>query len=188
MPAQIKIELTKEAQETMRVVRTLPENILRGIAAAMDLENQNTIAHAVQKYLNFPQHEPPVAIGLRHITGRLIRSVNASKATVVGQRVQSAIGSNVVYAAVQEFGYEGEQHIPAHKRRVKSRDTYTVAEVGIPSRARRKLVRGFGYVKAYTRNVNIPARAPIQHAIEDRLDDYSAAISAEVAKAWGGGA
>lgn len=188
MPVQLKIELTKEAQETLRAVQTLPEHILEGIAAAMDDQNQQTISHEQQNYLNFPKDEPPVAIGLRHMSGRLIHSVTASKAKVIGQAVQSSIGSNVVYAAVHEFGYEGEQQVSAHARHVASRDVYQIGERVPGKRAKRTLVqKGEVGVRAHTRHVNIPARAPIQHAIEDRADDYSRAISEAIGKVWEGG-
>ena len=148
-------------------------------------QNNLTVAHADRYYLNFPKQEPPVPIGLRKISGRLQGSVRASEPVIIGDRVESAIGSNVVYAAVHEFGYQGPQEVPAHTRAVKSRNVYRIGERA-DLRKSKLSATGVALVKAFTREVNIPARAPIQSAIEDRADDYGKAISAEVAKAWEG--
>jgi hypothetical protein len=167
-----KAKLTPKAQETLRAVQTLPQNILAGIALAMDLQNQFTISHIVRDYLSFPKDGPSTDIGLRVQSGRGRASIRASKAKVTGQAVQSAIGSNIGYMAAHEFGAT----IPAHD----------VVAKGGALRFRigdRVLFRK----KVHIPEVELPARAPVQHGIEDRLDDYSEAISAEIQKIWDGG-
>ena len=148
MSANVTIKLTPEAQETLRVVQTLPENILNGVAAALDLQNQYTISHIVRDYLSFPKDEPPSEIGLRVQTGRGRASIRASKAVVNGQQVQSAIGSNVEYMAAHEFGAT----IPAHD---------IVPKNGQALRFRigdRVIFRK----KVHIPEVELPARAPVQ--------------------------
>lgn len=178
MTPQIKFTLTPAAQETLRVVRTLPQNILEGIAHAMDLQNEQTVGRIQLRYLSFPPQGPSNAIGLRRKTGRYRDTLRASKAVIVGQRVISAIGSNVVsadgvsYPAVHEFGAT----IPAHD--VVAKGGALRFKIGDRVLFRKKV---------HIPEIELPARAPIQHGIEDRLDNYSKAISAEVQKVWDGG-
>lgn len=171
MMPQIKIELTAEAQETLRVVQTLPQNILLGIAAAMDKQNLFTVSAIQRDYLSFPKGEPSTPVGLRVQTGRGRSSVRSSKAVINGQQVESAIGSNVGYMAVHEFGAT----IPAHD---------VVAKGGA---LRFKIGdRVIFAKKVHIPEIELPARAPIQNGIANRVDDYSNAISAEIQKVWEG--
>src|SRR5882672_11087002 len=107
---KIGIQLTPEAQETLRIMQTLPPEALAGMVKVMDYENLFTIGHIQQAYLQFPSDGPTTPIGLRHITGRLYGSIRASRSVIEEQSVSSAIGSNVEYAAIHEFGGE----IPPH--------------------------------------------------------------------------
>lgn len=185
MSAQLKIELTAEAQETLRVVKTLPEAILLGIAVALTKQNLLTVSHIQKEYLSFSKSGPVVDYGLRVQSGRGRSSVRVSdEVTISGQTVQSAIGSNVAYMAVHEFGYSGPQKIPAHVRKVKTRNV--VGRIG-ERKPRQIVAQGVGFVKAFTRNVDYPARAFVQGGIADRADNYSQAISAEIQRAWEGG-
>lgn len=175
MTPQLTVKLTPEAQETLRAVQTLPQNVLLGIAAAMDLQNQYTISHVVRDYLSFPKSGPSKDIGLRVQTGRGRASVRASKAKVNGQEVQSAIGSNVEYMFYHEFG----AHHPARNANVhfgkadkfgrRKFSTASQADIGM---------------RVHHGEWDAPARGMVQHGIEDRLDDYSAAISAEIQEVW----
>ncbi len=170
MPTEIKIELTEEAQQTLRTVQSLPMNMLIGIARAMDLENQFTITHIVSDYLSFPRDQPPVSIGLRVQTGRGRASIRASKAEIRGETVSSAIGSNVDYMAAHEFGAT----IPAHDIVPKS------------GKALRFMIgdRVIFATKVHIPEFELPARAPVQTGIEDRAQEYGQAISDAINEAW----
>lgn len=173
MAEQIKIELSEEALAIVRSFQTLPDTMLGAIARAMDLENQFTVSHIQAEYLSFSKGGPPVEIGLRVQSNRLRGSVRASKAVVSGQAVESAIGSNVEYAAIHEFGGT----IPAH--------TVTAKGGGM-------LRFQIGERVMFRKSVNIPeidmpARAPFQRGINDRLNDYGEAISEAVVGAMEGG-
>ena len=163
MSVQVKIELTEEAKSTMAAVQQLPSALLLGIARAMDKENGLTVAHIMQDYLSFPPQGPPSPIGLRVQTNRLRGSVRASKSVIVGQMVESAIASNVKYAAVHEFGFQGTEQVRAFTRHGKS------GEIA---------------VRAHTRRVNIGARAPFQRGIADRADNYASSISRQIVDYW----
>ncbi len=161
--AQTKIELTPEAQACLRAVERLPESALIEIAKAMNLQNNLTVRHIDIDYLSFPKDQPPVDIGLRAVSGRLRGSLRASPAEVSGQSVVSGIGSNVKYAAIHEFGGRTAPH-----------------EIRPKAGAALKFQIGERTVFAkvvHHPGSEIPARAPIQHGIEDRLDSYSKAVS-----------
>jgi hypothetical protein len=172
MTPQLTVKLTPQAQETLRVVQTLPQNILAGIAAQMDLQNQYTVSHIVRDYLSFPKDGPSTDIGLRVQTGRGRGSIRASKPVVQGQEVKSAIGSDVGYMGTHEFGAT----IPAHD--IVAKGGALRFKIGDRVLFRKKV---------HIPEVELPARAPVQHGIEDRLDDYGAAFSAEIQKLWDGG-
>jgi phage gpG-like protein len=159
----IKIQLTPEAQATLRAVQRLPQTALVEIAKAMNLQNDFTVRHIMLDYLSFPKDQPPVEMGLRAITGQLRGRLRASKAEVSGQTVSSGIGSSVKYAAIQELGGRTAPHdiYPKNKATLKFQlgDRTVFAKV------------------VHHPGSEIPARAPIQHGIQDRLDNYSKAIS-----------
>ena len=177
MTPQLTVKLTPAAQETLRVVRTLPENVLAGIARTMDVQNQITVSHIQRNYLSFASDGPSSPIGLRRKSGRYRDSLRSSKPVVQGQAVISTIGTNVVskdgvsYPEVHEFGAT----IPEHD----------IVAKGGALRFRigdRVLFRK----KVHIPEIEMPARAPIQSGIADRMDDYSAGISAEIQKVWEG--
>ena len=187
------IELTPEAQRTMERVRQLPLIVMRGIARAMDLQNQLTIAQMTERRLSFPREGPTTLEGLRVITNRLRSSIRATKAVIVGDGVESAIGSNVKYAGVHEFGFSGSVTVPAHQRRAPQADRFTFG--GAQNLSRRLVTRlgamkgrgharqtssGISQVIGHQRTVNLPARRFIGRTLEERLPNYSAAISAEI--------
>lgn len=164
------MELTAEARATLAAVKNLPGTALERIARQFDYQNALTVSHIQKEYLSFPKDEPATELGLRVQTNRLRSSVWASQAQVEGQTVDSAIGSNVEYAAIHEFGGT----IPAH--------TVTAKPGG-------KLRFQIGERVLFRQSVNIPAvtmpaRAPFQRGINDRLTAYVRAISEAVAGAW----
>jgi phage gpG-like protein len=159
-----KIQLTAEAERTLRMLQTLPQEMAAAIGRAMDAQNVLTVSHIQAKYESFPKHGPAVPMGLRVRTGRLRGAVSASKAIVLNNgRVESAIGDSVKYARIHEFGGRTRAHVIKPKKGQFLR--YQIGERVIFARE----VKHPGS--------NIPARAPIQSGINDRLNDYAEAIS-----------
>ncbi len=172
MPARINIELTEEARATIKAIGSLPVEGMQAMARAMDRENQLTISHMMRKYLSFPRSQPPVPMGLRVISNRLRSSYYPTPTIISGARLESAIGSNVSYAPVHEFGFDGEQAVRAHTRRV-FRHTSSTGR-----RLKKRVDTGnVVQVKDFVRNMHIPARAPVQRSIEDRQERYGQALS-----------
>jgi len=167
---QTKIELTDEAKATLRAVERLPETAIVEIARAMQLQTNLTISHIDKEYLSFPKDQPPVELGLRSITGRLSRALHAFDPAVSGQNVSSAIGDNVKYAAIHEFGGRTSPH-----------DITPKSGSALRFRLGERMV--FAKVVHHPGS-DIPARAPIQHGILDRLDDYAKAVSDAITNAF----
>jgi phage gpG-like protein len=92
---------------------------------------------------------------LGQVTQQLWRSTRATPATVVSEGTHSevvgAIGASVIYAAVHEFGFQGEVSVKAKGKR-----------------------------RANTRNMNMPERAPFRTGIKENLDYISEEISKEL--------
>ena len=165
MPVHFKIELTEEAKQFVADMQTLPARTVQGIARAMDKQNLLTVSHIQKDYLSFPRDEPTNPIGLRHISGDLARHMWASPSVVTPQGIESAIGDNVTskgvnYAEVHEFG------------------------AAIPSRATRSKNKAYARRHPTTKAYSIGERAPVQHGIDDRMGNYSSALSAACTEAW----
>jgi hypothetical protein len=164
MSAAISITISDSA--TAALDRLSPVTLLPALAHVLDQENQLTVSHIQQHYLSFPKDGPTTLEGLRCVSNRLRGSIRASAAVVTGAGVQSAIGSNVSYAAAHEFGAV----IPPHK---------------ITARNGRALYFNIGGKSICVHSVNhpggvIPARAPIQRGIADRLPSYRSSLSAAI--------
>jgi phage gpG-like protein len=188
-PIQIKIELTESAKKIAAGLPTLPEQMVRAIARGMDQANQLTIAAIQRDHLTGQGPFPPAEHKLGVRTSRLRGSVNATAATVSGSSVTSIIGSNVIYAAIHEFG--GRVHHPA--RQVKTR---------LRTDARGNLLRQLGHSKlaifaakshqharevvrrgkAY--DVDMPERAPFRTGIQEAMPNYTNRISAAIVAEW----
>ena len=166
----ISFQITIPNDRAIQKARKLPAANLQATAKAMDKENQLTLAHIIRDYASFPKDGKPSPIGLRVQSGLYRRSLRASDAIVVGQQVLSSIGSNVKYAAAHEFGAT----IPAQTIYPKK------------GKALRFMI---GSRMVFAKKVNlpervIPARAPIQHGIRDRLANYSQSIGDAIAKGF----
>ncbi len=168
--ATITIKLDPEAEALIAKLKAIPTEGLIAMAKALDQQNHLTVGHAFRKYLSFPKDGPTTPIGLRAISNRLRGSYAPAPAVISGQRIESAIGSNVSYAAVHEFGFDGEVGVRAHTRRL-FRNTSSTGR-----RLKKKVQTGVTQVGEHTMHMHMPARAPIQHAIADRKASYGEAL------------
>lgn len=178
----IQIQFSPQAQELLARVSD-PRVALQAIRRGSDLANQSTIGVIQKSFLSYPKSGPTTPEGLRVITNRLRGSVRASKAVIDGDTVVSAIGSNVKYAGVHEFGFQGSVMVGGQirKRRV-FRDF--LAKNG--KATRRKVRVGDSYVTPHRRNVNIPARAPFRRGITRNLETIRQIVSQSIVKALQG--
>lgn len=160
-----EIRLTPEAHAALARMQTFPERMKDAIRATMDLENELTVGHIQQHRLS---QRGPDTLGV--VTGRLRRSLRPSKARVIGNAIVSAIGTNVKYAGIHEFGGRTAPHV-------------------IRARAGGALRFRVGNAILLRKKVNhpgsqIPARAPIRKGIADRSQAYGNALSAAILSTW----
>ncbi len=195
----VEIKITPEAQALLQRLEN-PANALGAAARVMDYENAQTVGHIQRKYLSFSKGGPAQPDGLRVQTGLLRGSIRASATRVSGGNLISGIGSNVKYAAVHEFGFDGQVQVKSFARRNPKGDRYLFKgkEISRVAATRFGLLKkgtnrvphthlDYSQVKAHARHQHIKARAPIQTGIADCLPRYGAGISAAIVETWRGG-
>jgi len=91
---------------------------------------------------------------LGNVTGRLKQDLYAGKTVISGNGYIGKAGSSVTYFGIHEFGFVGNVSVRAH---IRARHT-------LPKKKMSRLEQS---VRAHSRKLNIPARAPFQNAIAD---------------------
>lgn len=173
-----EITITNNAAQAAAQLQAIPPAMVAGIASALDRQNELTIGHIQAKKLS---KRGPTTLGV--ISNRLRGSVNRTDASVEGDAITSGIGSNVGYARIHEFGFDGPEQVKAHKRRIIAFDRY--------ERRGSRLVQtqsGIrGTIRAHTRHMRITARRPFGNSIDERSESYTSSISSALISAWKGG-
>jgi phage gpG-like protein len=82
-------------------------------------------------------------------TGTLRRSINR-KITQTGSTVYGEVGTNVRYAAIHEYGYEGNVDVPEHTRRTAGGDSVNV--------------------RAYVMRMHMPERSFLRSTLDEQAD------------------
>ena len=135
----------------------------------MDEQDQYTVAHIMARYLSFPATGPTTRDGLRSISNRLRGNLRAVPATITaGSGVIGGVSNNVKYAKYHEFGAT----IPPHDIVARNKKALRFAVGG--KIILRKKVHNPGFT--------LPARAPMQRGIQDRLNNYQAAFEAAISR------
>lgn len=189
MSAQIKIELTQEAQGVVAKLQTLPARIIQSIAAAMNAENLITVSHIQRKHLTGTGPFPPEQHKLGIRTQRLRSSARASDAIITGQTVDSSIGSNVLYAAVHELGGRINKKARDQKIRLRTDARGNLvrqlknSNLATFARADHKRARETtAHIGAH--EIEIPERAPFRTGIQECKQNYAKTISSAMVAAW----
>lgn len=189
MSDSITITLTPQARKVLSDLQSMPQWALAAIAGAMDQANQLTLAHIQQAHLAGKGPFPPAEHRLGIKTGTLRTEAWASKATITGDTVQSAIGDPVKYAAIHEYG--GTIHMPARKGKVRLRTTASGAlmrqaahsALAVFAKSSHKRAKEVEF-EAEAYDMQMPARAPFRTGVQERLDVYGRMVSGSVVKAW----
>lgn len=105
-------------------------------------------------------------------TSRLMSSINS-----MASKIRSETGTNAVYAAIHQFGFDGMVKITAHRRKVKSRDI---------KEGRKTIARGIGFVRDHERMMKVPAR-PFLMVQDEDMTEIRQAIAAHIMAAEKGG-
>lgn len=190
MSAILKVELTPEAQQKMRGLQALPARLVAAIAKGMDKANHMAVGQIQTDHLIGKGPFPPEQHKLGTRSSLLLRSVTPSPAieTAPG-KIESAIGSNLVYAAIHEFGgrirHEAREMKVRHQldkrgclvKQLKNSNLLMFARKGATP-FRETTVQARAY------DVNIPERAPIRTGLKEARGHYTREISAAIVAAW----
>jgi hypothetical protein len=167
MPAPIVIELTPQAQAVIVKLRNFPQEMGQAIKRGMD-DAGNTAWReiTIQRFSGKgPFPVPEHRLGER--TERLKQSLfyRAARVETAGQSVSvtGTMGSEgVKYFPIHEYGFSGIATVKPFFRKNRK---------GPPSQ-----------VKGHTRQMNIPARAPMHTGIEDHKILFQTRIQQELEK------
>jgi phage gpG-like protein len=153
--------------------------LARALLQVMKNQNQLTVAHIVQRYANFPSDQPTTMEGLRHISGLLARSYRATDPQITATGISSEIGSNMVYAAIHEYGGIIERMVLAGSVRLRldvHGNLLRNGNLAVFAKDEHKRVLNVPYAGGKRYGINIPARAPVQRGIADRISEYGPAM------------
>lgn len=107
---------------------------------------------------------------LKNQTGTLRRSINVRN-TQTATSSEATVGTNLSYAAIHEYGFNGEETVRAHMRNITQafgKPLASSVEVSVGS---------------YSRAVNMPARSFLRSSLNERRDAIVAALEQAVAGA-----
>lgn len=107
---------------------------------------------------------------LHNRTGTLRRSINRVIVDTPA-RIEAQVGTNVVYAAIHEYGFDGEVNVREHVRRLYAEGTEKLSGAshgGIRSWKRvQGQMRGETTVKAHSRHVKMPERSYLRSSLKE---------------------
>lgn len=190
----VEVKLSAAAQRLLS--GGAPAAVIARVRKAIDHQNEITIGATVEKRMSFPRTGPATREGLRVQTGRLRRSLTRSAAQVSGDSIVSAIGSNVSYFGAHEFGFDGNVTVRSHTRRrpdqIELNDGSVISQrealagghlnaKGGAKKGRRFVSGGQMQVRSHSRHMKLPARMMVRKTVNERIEQYRAAIEAAVA-------
>jgi phage gpG-like protein len=108
---------------------------------------------------------------------------------IEGDTVIASIGSPLRYAAVHEFGFEGDVQVKPFFRKNRHADQFGKIErvsrrTGRRYRSTVKTASGVAPVKAHSRHMKIPARSPFGYGVADSDQLIINAVTSELQVAW----
>lgn len=107
---------------------------------------------------------------LKTRTGTLRRSINRRQ-TETATGIRATVGTNLSYAAIHEYGFDGTQTVRAHMRHITQAFGRPLATSVMVS------------VGGFERHVHMPERSFLRSALAERRPAILAALEAAVAKA-----
>lgn len=200
-PADKFIEIKISAAANRILDGTAWAHVLPRVMATMDEQNELTVGASSKNRMSFPRSGRPTLEGLRVQSNTLRRSINRSLTRAQGNGTVSGIGSNVPYFGVHEFGFSGSQTVKSHTRQNPrglrqgkggSRVSLAFGEAAggflrpgaLGAGRQGKAVKGFRIipsggshtVRSFSREMNLPARQMVRRTIEERAENYRAAL------------
>jgi hypothetical protein len=168
----IVIKVSPEIESLHRRLRD-DAGVLAAMAPVLQQQAELTANHIIEHRMS---QRGPETLGVR--TGRLRRSLRASKVSILSGGLLVTIGSNVKYMGAHEFGFSGDVQVAGHKRKRSGKMVIF---------GRRRTVRQADVnVRPHKRHVEIKERAPIRRGIEDREEKIGTALSDALTKFYEG--
>ena len=163
----LKVEIRADLIAKLAKI-TSQDDMANEMRRVMDEQDEYTVGHVFTRYLSFPATGPTKPEGLRSITNRLRGALRAVPAFISKDGgVVGGLSNNVFYAKYHELGATIKPHdIVARNKK-----------------ALRWLGKGGKAVfakKVHHPGAKLPARAPMQRGIKDRLPQYVEAFSAAI--------
>ena len=120
-------------------------------------------------------------------TGTLRRSIN-QEVTASGGAVTAVVGTNVRYAKVHEFGFDGNVSVKAHVRRnaQQLKAALRTRKDGSAYYSRNGMRDGSVPVRAHTRHMVVPERSFLRSTLREFKPKIVAEIEAAAKEAWDG--
>jgi hypothetical protein len=177
------VQLTTSAENILRKIRD-PRRLLVAVEAELDVLNQLTVDHIKTTRLTGQGPFPAEQGKLGARTGRYRNSLRRSRAEVRPSGIFSSIGTNLrPYPFIHEFGAEfmrkgGQVALRTNADGSLLRTARNGARFAGRKHKRVRIVP-FGEHK-----VKVPARAPLQHGIADKLPQYGPRLSTAIERFW----
>jgi phage gpG-like protein len=184
----INMEFGPEAKLFIEKLQAFPEVLMpamrRGIVEGAELAAGRIQQQRLTGAGPFPVEDHALGV----VSGRLRQSVRVAAGNIEGNMVTASIGSNVRYAAVHEFGYEGEVRVKPFFRKYRGRDRHAEVQRVSQKTGRRyktkiKTASGVSQVKAHTRHMKIPARSPFGYGLADSEQLIVNAVTSQLEEA-----
>ena len=155
--AKAVITSDDSVRELLEMLRNVPKEAAASLLKGANQGAQILLGLAIKERFTGKGPFPVVRKRLGVRSGRLRRSLRATKAKVARGVVSLSMGSNVRYFATHEFGRKGQERVKAHN--VKKHRVRNAFGSG------KTLTRQASYRQAHLRNANHRARQPLQAAI-----------------------
>lgn len=108
-------------------------------------------------------------------SGTLRRSIN-QQIVESGGGIFAKIGTNLRYAAIHEYGFNGTEHVKAHARR-------SVRQMAISRTKRVRKSEGETQVRAFDRHMVMPERSFLRSTVNEMSGEIKESLRAAVLKA-----
>jgi hypothetical protein len=180
----IEVRIDSNAAKVLDQLTQVPPRMLETLRRTILEQNEYTIGHIRATRLIGKGPFPLEQHRLGQVTSKLTQSLTQTKPQIVGDQVISSIGSPLRYAWAHEFGFVGRVAVPSHERKYPRKRSRTSARTGKLTRGRRR--SGSYIVGSHTRQMDVPARAPIYYGLLDRMHEYDRAISQAIVDSWEG--
>lgn len=181
-----EIVLPPETLALIERAKDTPNIMLAAIRRGMEESREPMVSAIRLERLSGVGPFPVSEHRLGQVTSHLRDSVNPSEVRQDGDVLSFSVGTNVEYAAVHEFGFSGQVNVSAHRRNRSVSVTVETIDKHGRSRRRTASSKVAGQVRAHTRRMVMPARAPFGHGAADNVGIITRAITRNLKAMWGG--